>query len=467
MLPKVFSFVDIETTGTNPKNSRIIEIGIIRVEDGSIVEEFSSLINPQTFVDPFILTMTGISQTELESAPSFYKIKDKIKELLSGSVFVAHNAIFDYSFIKKEFEHLEESFSSKYCCTVKLSKKLYPRFKHHNLDSIIKRFNLNCTNRHRAFDDTKAMWEFFNFSLQKFGQEKFSLALNNIMKRPSLPIGISENILDTLPESSGVYIFYNKDNTPLYVGKSTNLRDRVMSHFSNSKRETIDMKIAQDITRVETIETAGELGALLLEATLVKKIQPLYNKQLRYASKLLALKKIINSQNYNSVLICDLQEIPVEGLSQILGIFKSKKDLTNFLINLAKEFNLCAKLLGIENTKKSCFNYHLGICKGGCLDKELPIKYNLRFDLAFYKTKIKDWPFTGPIEIKEKSSKEEVFIVDKWCVLGKLQNSSDSLEDISREYLFDSDTYKILNRYLTRKKDFEVFNLSYGHINLS
>src|SRR5436305_534889 len=126
MLPSAFSFVDVETTGTSPKYGRIIEIGIIRVENQVIVDQYSSVINPHTHVDPFILNMTGITEEELEDAPSFYQVKDQIKKLFTDSIFVAHNALFDYSFIKREFDRLEETFAAKHLCTVKLSRKLYP-----------------------------------------------------------------------------------------------------------------------------------------------------------------------------------------------------------------------------------------------------------------------------------------------------------------------------------------------------
>jgi DNA polymerase III subunit epsilon len=458
MVPKSLSFIDVETTGTSSRHGRIIEIGIIRVEDGVVVDEFSSLINPDMTVDPFIVSMTGINPGELQNAPSFYAVKDRIKEILKDSLFVAHNVLFDYSFIKREFERLEESFSSKYFCTVKLSRKLYPRFSRHNLDSLIERHNLKMENRHRAMDDAKAIFEFYNLSLENFGEEKMSEVFNILMKRPSLPIGISEDVLNSLPEGPGVYIFYDSENTPLYVGKSINIRDRVMSHFSNSKREAVDMKIASNISRIETLETAGELGALLLEATMVKKLQPVYNRQLRHASKLLALKKTTLG-NYTSVTMENLQDISVEELSDVLGIFKSSKEVKSFLTTLTKEYHLCLKLLGLEKTSKNCFNYHLGLCYGACSGKEKDLKYNLRFEEAFYKTKIKAWPFKGPIGIRERSSKEELFVIDKWCVLGKLKSPTDSLDDISRDYLFDRDTYKILNRYLNGTRDFEVFNI--------
>ena len=312
MLPKALTFVDVETTGLNALMGRVIEIGIIRVEDQKVVDEYSTLINPQTAVDPFILSMTGISSDQLENAPTFYDVSDRIRELLSNSLFVAHNVLFDYGFIKREFERMEENFSSKYCCSVKLSKNLYPRYKQHNLDVLIERFNFECKKRHRALDDAKVIWDFYKLSLERFGENVLSKAFAKALKRPALPIGVTEEILDSLPEACGVYIFYNKDNVPLYIGKSKNIRDRALSHFSNSKKLGLDMRIAQSINRIETIETAGELGALLLEATLVKKLQPLYNRQLRYAYKLLALKKVETAQDYHSIKVETLQEIPVE-----------------------------------------------------------------------------------------------------------------------------------------------------------
>ncbi|MCR4305998.1 MAG: GIY-YIG nuclease family protein, partial [Candidatus Daviesbacteria bacterium] len=284
-------------------------------------------------------------------------------------------------------------------------------------------------------------------------------------KRPSLPIDISEEVLNSLPEGSGVYIFYNKDNSPLYIGKSKNIKNRVLSHFYNTKKDSLDRKIAQDINRIECRETAGELGALLLESSLIKKLTPLYNRKLRYASKLLALKKIITPEKYYSVSVTSLQEVPVEDFSGIMGIFKSMRELKSFLISVAKEYFLCLKLLGLQKSAKNCFNYHLNLCKGSCGREEAPAKYNLRFNEAFLKTKIKDWPFKGPIGLKEKSKKEEVFVIDKWCVLGKLKSGSESLDDISREYLFDTDTYKILSSYLKGSKELEIFPLSRVDLN--
>src|SRR5437867_5621 len=137
MLPKKLAFVDIETTGTRVSRDRIIEIGILRVEENKLVATYKTLINPQTYISPFIEQMTGISKEALENAPIFSDVKEKILDILDDCVFVAHNARFDYGFLKTEYKHLGISFSPKQFCTVKLSRLLYPKYKQHNLDSLI------------------------------------------------------------------------------------------------------------------------------------------------------------------------------------------------------------------------------------------------------------------------------------------------------------------------------------------
>ena len=160
MLPKSICFVDLETTGTNAYFGKIIEIGILKVENNKVVKRYKQLLNPQTYLDPFIENLTGIRAYELENQPTFESIKDEIYEILKDSVFVAHNVRFDYGFIKSEFRRAGITYKSKHFCTIKLARLLYPDLKKYNLDSIIQNFNIKCANRHRAFDDAAVLWEF-------------------------------------------------------------------------------------------------------------------------------------------------------------------------------------------------------------------------------------------------------------------------------------------------------------------
>ena len=450
MLSLPLSFVDLETTGTSTNFNRIIEIGILKVDRNKVIRKYETLINPEISIDPFIQQYTGINPQDLENAPTFYDLKDEILEILKDSIFVAHNVRFDYGFIRNEFKRFDISFSSKHFCTVKLARLLYPEWKKYNLDTVIEKFKLNIKRRHRAFDDAKAIWHFYKKSQKEIKKDKFESALRIALKRPSVPVNLSQEILEALPESSGVYIFYGDKSTPLYIGKSLNIRDRVLSHFSGDHLSTLEMKISQTVKSIETVQTAGELGALLLESSLIKKLQPLYNRLLRNKRQLLVLKKIVNPDGFNTITTGILSEITIDDFSEIIGIFKSQKELKNTLHDLSEEYSLCNKLLGLEKTDRYCFAFHLGQCKGACQSEEMSLKYNLRFDEAFYKFKIKRWPFTGPIIVKEKSIGRESFIIDKWCILDSVKSQYDK---INTEYGFDYDTYKIIKRYIETPKN--------------
>lgn len=470
-LPQKFAFVDIETTGATLTRDRIIEIGILRVENDKVVKTFNCLINPNQFLPPEITFLTGITSADLENAPTFRQVKDEVLEMLKDCVFVAHNVRFDYSFLKQELKRLNISFTSKQLCTVKLSRHFYPQYDHHNLDSIIIREKIRCKNRHRAFDDAEVMWKFFKKTQKRFSNEEFETALNKLFKKPSLPIKIPSYVLDTLPEGPGVYIFYGANQSVLYIGKSINLRDRVLSHFSSDHLSAKEMKIVQTIEDIKVFPTAGELGALLLESDLIKKMQPLYNRRLRYASRLTLVKKVETSDKYLQIILEDADEIKVEDLENIINVFKSKKLAKDFLIEVCKENELCERLLGVEKTNGACFGYRLGRCKGACLGKELPVKYNFRFINALSTHAIKNWPFKKPILIEEKNELEETreaFLVDKWCYLGSFKQKEDiNLENLneqvpySKDLRFDLDIYKILNRFIKKPGQYKIKEVSF------
>ncbi len=441
MLPNKLSFVDIETTGGSLSKSRIIEVAIIRVENEKVTDVFNSLINPQDHVPKEILDFTGIDERELELAPTFYDLKDEIFELLNDSVFVAHNVRFDYAFLKKEFGLQEVKFNATQICTVKLSRKLFPNFRKHNLDAIIDRFNFQVKNRHRALDDATVIWEFFERVKTDFSHEKVLSAINSNMQKPSVPLNIPQSVLDELPETPGVYIFYGQNNLPIYIGKSINLKRRVLSHFSGDHIYGKDLKIAQQINRLEIINTAGEFGALIKEAELIKQLQPLYNKKLRRNHNLVLLNLEKNEDGYEEVKIVDSYECTYENIKDSYGIFTGKKSAKQFLQAILKEYNLCDKLLGLEKTSGSCFSHKLNICSGACIKNENPLKYNIRLYTALSGNKVKNWPFEGFIEIiesNEENSLVDTFTIENWGL---------------KDHNFDLDTYKIIYAYLNNQKN--------------
>lgn len=455
MLPADIAFVDVETTGVSFHTSRVIDIGIVRVHDGTVTQTFSSLVNPDAYISPEITAMTGISQQDVDGAPSFRKICDEVESLLDGCVFVAHNVRFDYGFLKSEFRHLGQSFQAKHFCTAKLSRLLYPTHKRHNLDSVIERCHLLCQNRHRALPDAQALWDFYQYIQNTFPANTVEAAVARALKAPSVPLKISQDVLQTLPESAGVYFFYGANDLPLYIGKSISIRDRVRSHFSQSHTSSFEWKISQQVERIETIQTAGELGALLTEAGLIKQHQPLYNRKLRNAHQLVMLKKHSDDRGYWRINLETWEHAPPKELTDCIGAFRSKRQATNFLREIAQDHGLCDRLLGLEKTSGACFGYQLERCRGACVGKEQPILYNTRLLSAVQSQMINPWPFPSPILLHESTDNLSFgYLFDQWCYLGTLREDEGALRvEKEPEIRFDLDVYAILKRYLLNPKN--------------
>lgn len=462
MLPSPLAFVDVETTGTNPRFDRIIEVGVLRVENNSIVSSFSTLINPQTYLPPEITRITGITTTDLVTAPSFSQVRESLRELLDGAILVAHNARFDYGFLKHEFMRHEIRFSAKQLCTLRLARSLFPSLPRHNLDTLIEHFHLPCKRRHRALDDATAM---YHFVVKAMENTAFPKVIKTILKKNSIPIHLTGSDIAALPEAPGVYLMYGENDLPLYIGKSKNIRERVLSHFGADLTSSTEMKISQQVKRVDYKETAGELSALFLESRLIKSMLPLYNRKLRQSRKMTLLKKERNADGYERVTrVPFISGDALEELSTIVGICKSDREAKEFLYAVAKDFSLCPKLLGLEKAGTSCFYHRLGYCQGACIKKENFLKYNMRLITAFSSSKITPWPFKGAVVIEETSlsNLREYIIADNWCVVGSIKADAEGHQDEALHHEgFDVDTYKILRGFIKyKKKEVRILPLS-------
>lgn len=407
MLPDKISFVDLETSGPSSNHDRIIEIGIVRVENHRVVQKYQSLVNPGVEVPEFIEDMTGISSRDLQTAPTFRQIQDQVQELLKDSVVVAHNVRFDYGFLRQEFRRFNITFSAPHFCTVKLFRSLYPQLSRHNLDALITHFDLKCKHRHRAFDDAFVLWQFYRQLVKTESKTKLVKFVNQALKKPSLPLGVSLATLEKLPETPGVYAFYDNRGQALYVGKATNIKDQVLSHFANDYHLATDIKISQQIRDVEPISTETELEAILLEAKIIKKLQPIYNKKLRSLKGAVSVILETDSLGFLVPRIQPLSEISVQDSPHIMGTFGSAKQAEVFL-------------------------------QGPCLKQkdESALKYNLRVITAFTNYKIRPWPFKGRVVIHNK------LLVDKWCIL-----------DEDESYSFDMETYRILRTFVNNPRN--------------
>ncbi len=431
---------------------RIIEVAVIRIERGKVVKTFESLVNPDRFIPPSIEQITGITNDDVADAPMFRSISRELYALLDGAIFVAHNARFDYGFIKNEFRRLGREFSAKCLCTVKLSRKLFPAHRNHDLSSIIERHGIVCEERHRALGDAQAILDFLSGLHEKASQELLTVAVNQILRSNSIPPNLDKEAIDDLPETHGVYIFYGKSGEVLYVGKSICIRDRVMSHFSGDNRSSREMEIGQQIARIEARQTTGELGALLLESQLIKELRPMYNIAARRQHDLVIARKVTTADGYAGIVLEKTHEIEIDLESPIMAIFKHLKQAKEFLGTVAKEFRLCQKLLGLQQTTSHCFAYHLHQCNGACAGEEGADVYNERVEQAFAERRIKAWPFNGGVVIEERNpitNEGNAFLIDHWCLIASYKFTELGQTELFKGvHRFDYDAYKILARYI-------------------
>ena len=454
------AFVDLETTGTNAATDAITEIGIVRIEtdpgdEANLhVSEWSMLVNPGIPIPPEIQALTGITNAMVRDAPSFSRVADEVVAMTAGALFVAHNARFDYGFLKHAFARLQRRFSARVLCTVRLSRRLYPDESRHNLDSVIARHELAIDGRHRALGDARVLWTFVQALYRDLAPETIESAARRVLKTPSLPPQLAPDALDPLPEAPGVYRFYGLNALPLYIGKSANLRERVGAHFSSDYRSATDLRLSTEIQRIEFEETAGEIGALLREAALVKLLLPAHNHALRRKAEsgVLALPASPGPPAF----------IPAAGvepaeLAGTFGPFASKRHARQALRSAASAHALCWKALGLEHRLGPCFARQVKRCAGACVGAESAEAHHERLREALAPHVIPRWPFAGLAAIRERSmlgDRTDLHVMRDWCWLGTASDDGElgRLIEAPPRPSFDADIARLLMRTLARGK---------------
>ncbi len=453
------AFIDLETTGANPVSDRITEIGLVEVDASGKATHWSSLVNPEVAIPAFIQSLTGISNDMVSRAPAFAELARELFERLQGALFIAHNARFDYGFLRNAFSAAGFAFRADVLCTVKLSRKLFPEHKRHNLDSLITRHGLQPDARHRALADADVLWQLWQKLRTELPSETLSSALTTLLQRPSLPPYLAADVLDDCPDTPGVYLFYGENNLPLYVGKSVRLRQRVMSHFNSDHKLYKDMRLSQQLHRIEWRETAGEIGALLLEAQLVKDLQPIHNRTLRRQGDLCAWRLKEDARGHTIPVLTFASEQDFGNAQRLYGLFSSKRKAESALRELAETHQLCLVQLGLEGRSqpgKPCFGWQLKRCKGVCVGRESASFHRARLEAALSRLQVAIWPYQGAIGLIEDNGagRAEVHLVNNWCYLGTARSEDQVwqlLNEAPQRPAFDRDTYKILSKALMSK----------------
>ncbi len=436
-------YVDIETTGGSARSSRVLEVAAIRVEPDGSSREFSTLVDPETYIPSNITRITGITSGDIKGAPRFNDIADELSDILNGAVFIAHNVRFDYSFLKMEFAQLGMTFSPKLLCTVRLSRALY-RLEHgHSLAKLIERHDIPVLDRHRALADAHAIKYFAELAFDQHGKELFNQMVERQLRTQYLPPNLDVEELESIGNVPGVYIFKDEVGQPMYVGKSVTLKNRILSHFRDTSAR--EVKISGTVHHVETIPTGSELAALVLESKLVKELQPLFNRQLRRISRYALLMKD-KVDGYATLKVQSGQIDLNTDLARVYGVYPTRTKAKSRILELTRTFELCPILMGIEKGNGACFSYSLGRCRGACVGEESPELYNRRFELALEHHKIAAWPYNSAIAVPVNAAGEQV-IIDNWIIRGYINGDGDQIYD-SSEPTFDVDEYKIIKRFL-------------------
>ena len=453
------AFVDIETTGSHFEHDRITEVAVLTLSSDGVCG-YEKLINPESPIPTFIQTLTGITPEMVMDQQPFEEEAKRLFEQLEGKLFVAHNARFDYGFLKAAFKRVGLDFKPKVICTVKLSRYLFPEQKRHNLDTLIQVHDLQVSQRHRAMGDAHLLYQFWTKCLAQFGQAKMNEALQSQLGHASLPPHIDSERIDQIPETPGVYLFYADNELPLYIGKSKHLRTRVLSHFQSALGKRKEMKLSLQVKRIEWIETQGELGALLLESRMIKKLLPQMNIKLRRSKALCSWVLSEDEKGYLRPKLISANVMKAGEQEAMYGLFPSQRAATLALSAIAKKSLLCEGVLGLVKLTQgsACFAHQVKLCAGACIGLESPLKHNLRLTTALTRLRLSVWPYKGPIGIKEG---DEMHVVDQWCYLGTTKHEGDVHDLLQNgQSEFDMDTYQLLKKSLKTFPPQDIVQLS-------
>lgn len=273
MQPMKLAFVDLETTGGTAGVDRITEIGIVELDtdENEVASawsgEWSSLVNPQTHIPAFIQQLTGISNAMVAGAPPFEELADAVSRRLEGRIFVAHNAKFDYGFLKAEFARAGIEFRATVLCTVKLSRRLFPEHRKHSLDTLIERHALRVDDRHRALADARAIAQFWQMIEQDVAPELWRAAVTELTASPRVPPQLDPEQIENLPEGAGVYLLLGDNDVVLHIGKSHTLKKRILAHFNAKQTSEKAVALFAGVRRIECVQRdeITDLNALLSE----------------------------------------------------------------------------------------------------------------------------------------------------------------------------------------------------------
>ena len=378
----MYAIVDIETTGGHASANGITEIAIVLHDGKKVTRRYETLINPQKHIPIYISALTGISNEMVATAPLFSEVATEVFSLLHDKIFIAHNVNFDYSFLKYHLSACGYELQTKKLCTVRLSRKVFPGLLSYSLGKLCKQLKVELNNHHRAGGDAEATAILFSMILENDKDGHVVQSLNRNSKEQRLPPNLARSEFDKLPNTPGVYYFYNQKGKVVYVGKAKNLKKRVSSHFSGNNANKQRQDFMREIHSINFQECGTELMAFILEATEIKRLWPENNRALKRFEQAYGLFLYEDQRGYQRLLIDKKRKgsTPIYSFNQIF-------EGHSLLRQLMEEFELCPKLCFIQRNQDECLGNENKPCKGACKGTESRALYNIRVQQAIARLK--------------------------------------------------------------------------------
>ena len=459
----MYAILDIETTGGKYNEEGITEIAIYRFDGHEVVDQFSSLVNPERSIQPFVVNLTGINNEMLRNAPKFYEVAKRIIEITEDCTLVAHNAKFDNRILTTEFDRLGYKYEKKTLCTVELSKKLIPGLPSYSLGKLVKSLGIPLTDRHRAQGDARATVSLFKMLLNKDTSKNIIQAA--VRKNPKRQL--EPKLLDLIaeaPTESGLYYMHRDDGKIIYIGKSKNIKKRLVQHFTSDNRKS--KRIQLEVTHVTFEKTGSDLIAQLKESEEIKRNKPIYNRALRKSIFSHQLTSFVDENGY-----INLKIEKSDGRKKAITTFTNYQQAKAVLFKITEDYTLCQKLNGLHKTQGSCFQYSIKECNGACINEEKTDSYNDRI-----RTFLEEKSFVNQNKLiidrgRNVEERSVVLIEDGqykgfgFFNLNHQITNPEILKTIINPMQNNRDVQHIIQNYLRKNKKLKIVNLAKDVIN--
>lgn len=457
LFSRALAIIDVQITGLHPDKDCIWEIALLQIDGGSVVARHTWLLNPACGLPSSVSRVSGVLPAELVGQPRFAEVAGELARCLEGRIVVGHNLRVAHAFLRRGFALAGQRMRYRQLCTLQLARAVWPDWPSHSLDVLCRGLGINRFFQHRALPDAEAVWQLLSTLQAQVQEDVLNRQIGQQLRKAAVPRFMTAERLHALPARPGVYYFYGDNQALLYVGKSRNLRQRVQSHFQNDHYSRRSLQMAQQVRDIRVQPTAGELGALLLESAEVKRLLPLYNRQLRRQRDLLTWVLIAGTDGLQPELRavghCDLENSHV-------GLFRSRRQAHAWLRDEAGRSQLCLRVLGLERGVGACFATQLGACRGACCGLEPRNAHDARLLAGCEQLRIASWPWAGPVALVERDLEQGLcqwHVLDQWRHVATVD--SPELIDWARQQpaqSFSLDAYHIIRSHLRRFPHTEV-----------